>query len=643
MTKREITHRSQRFSWFPLNSLRIRLFLFVLLLVVPALMLILVNAAKHRERDAAEAEENALRFARLAASTQEQQIAAGRQLLSALAQFPAVRSRDSANCNPYFADLLTYHPQYSNISVVALDGEDFFCSSIPANPGTNVLDRAWFQRTIEARDFAVGNFVIGRTTNVPSISFGYPVFDNAGELMGVAVVSTHLDWLSAWLGQIDLPSRSTLTVTDSNGTVLASHPYQPELIGQPLPEVEIFETITARQTGTLTAVDPDSEKRLYGFTTLSDLAGRIYVVVGISEAVALEQANELQNFLLISLLAGTAILLLVGWIGASRLIVDPIDSLIIATERLAAGDLTARLQPVPISELDRLATSVNQLAVALDQRASEVRGYTAELQNEIEGRKQTEAQLHDLVRLLAAEIEARRAAEQSDERKLRFLAMVSHELRTPLTSIKGFAATLLAKDVMWDSDSQTDFIQTIDEEADVLLEMIEQLLDLAQIEAGTFRIQQTASDLSDVFNEAQPRFNTVATKHRLQWRLPDDLISVNVDKRRIRQVLMNLIVNAVKYSPEETTITVSAQLSEGRVRINVQDEGAGIHPDEQPNIFRAFQRGADQSAGAKGAGLGLAICKGIIEAHGGRVWLESSSADGSTFSFEVPLAPLEVA
>ena len=164
----------------------------------------------------------------------------------------------------------------------------------------------------------------------------------------------------------------------------------------------------------------------------------------------------------------------------------------------------------------------------------------------------------DNVRLFAAEARARREAEQANEIKLKFLAMISHELRTPLASIKGFATTLLATDVTWDAESQQDFINIINEEADKLTDLINQLLDLSRLQAGKLRIRPEFRNLSEIIGFAMAELDSIIAQHPLVINIPPDLPLAMVDTQRIAEVLVNLVGNAVKHTPPDTPITISA-------------------------------------------------------------------------------------
>jgi signal transduction histidine kinase len=249
------------------------------------------------------------------------------------------------------------------------------------------------------------------------------------------------------------------------------------------------------------------------------------------------------------------------------------------------------------------------------------------------------AQAIERARLYEAEARARQEAERANELRLRFLAMISHELRTPLASIKGFASTLLAKDVDWDADAQQDFLATIDQEADKLTDMIDQILDLSRIETGTLRINLSEQDFGDILMSAMPQLYRIAENHPLAINIPAGLPSVRADRQRITQVLANLVANAAKFSPPGSDIRIEAERTVGGIQVSVSDHGIGIPPQDRPYVFEAFRRGSEGRVRySKGAGLGLAICRGLIEAHGGQIWVSDQSGPGTTVSFTLPVA-----
>jgi PAS domain S-box-containing protein len=244
------------------------------------------------------------------------------------------------------------------------------------------------------------------------------------------------------------------------------------------------------------------------------------------------------------------------------------------------------------------------------------------------------------LKLLEVEAESRHEAERANEIKTEFLAMISHELRTPLTSIIGFTTTMLADDVNWEPEEQKDFVQTIQHESFRLQELIDHLLDLSRLDAGRLPIQLKSHSLQEILLEASPQLTVLTNGQQLTTHIPENLPPVFVDDKRIAQVLVNLVRNSATYAPKGSEIYISASVRNNSVQINVNDQGPGIQPSERKRVFQAFRRGISEETGsAKGAGLGLAICKGLVEAHGGRIWIRKKTSPGTTVSFTVPLVP----
>ena len=228
-----------------------------------------------------------------------------------------------------------------------------------------------------------------------------------------------------------------------------------------------------------------------------------------------------------------------------------------------------------------------------------------------------------------------------EKMRAEFLGMVSHELRAPLTSIKGSVDTLLESFNSLDSAEMVQFLRIIKSQSDRMRDLISDLLDVARIETGMLSVTPEAVEVGDLVDEAKNTFLTGGGRRNFTIDMELDLPWVMADRRRIVQVLGNLLSNAARYSPESSSIRVNASLGDDCVEISVADEGQGVSPDEMPLLFRKFSRNIGQGAAreAPDTGLGLAIYKGIVEALGGRIWAESAGlGQGSTFTFTLPVA-----
>jgi signal transduction histidine kinase len=228
----------------------------------------------------------------------------------------------------------------------------------------------------------------------------------------------------------------------------------------------------------------------------------------------------------------------------------------------------------------------------------------------------------------------RRAQEMQSE----FISTVSHELKTPVALIKGYAGTLRREDVDWDMDVIRSSLEVIEDEADRLAELIENLLQASKLKAQRLRVDLGDAHLDRLAAQVVERFSTQTDKHKFVLDFPSDFPVVQADEARIRQVLDNLVNNAIKYSPEGGTITIGGQVDSKYVTIYVRDEGVGISQQDQERVFERFYRvdGA-LSRSTQGTGLGLYLSKAIVEAHGGSLHVKSKPGAGSTFYFTLPL------
>jgi two-component system sensor histidine kinase KdpD len=286
---------------------------------------------------------------------------------------------------------------------------------------------------------------------------------------------------------------------------------------------------------------------------------------------------------------------------------------VLARDRLQAVALSVSGRPVgllavrglPIADADRelLRTFANHLALALERTELREQAVRAELLEEV------------------------------DRLRRSLVSAVSHDLRTPLATIKLSASNLIDPDVRFSREDSRELLGLIDLQADRLDRLVTNLLDMTRIQAGTLDIRREPVPVADLVSEALASLGPSVGPGRIRWMAPTDLPPVEVDHVLICQVLANLIDNAARHGPEDTDITVTAALNgHSQIRVAVTDRGPGVTPEERSSIFQLFNR---REAGGR-AGIGLAIAKAFVEAHGERIWIEAGPGSGARFVFSLP-------
>jgi two-component system sensor histidine kinase KdpD len=285
--------------------------------------------------------------------------------------------------------------------------------------------------------------------------------------------------------------------------------------------------------------------------------------------------------------------------------------------------------------LNLLKTIAHQVAAAIDkgQLYLRVSRHAGDLERIVDARTRQLAQVIDEL-LVAVE-----RAKETDKLKSLLLSTVSHELRTPLATIKGNTSMLREHHHQIPGDVLAEHLQDIEEETDKLTDLISNLLEVSRIEAGVLQIHPQPIDLAAVLRSTVDAAQLRASDRPIRLNVRDDLPACFGDARRIEQIVANLLDNAAKYSSRGSAIEVFAESRDSELVVSVKDNGQGISPEHLDRIFdRFYQIGAGRDSGRHGIGLGLAICRGLVEAHGGGIWVESEVGHGSTFTFSLPIA-----
>ncbi len=358
------------------------------------------------------------------------------------------------------------------------------------------------------------------------------------------------------------------------------------------------------------------EKVLPAFAPIPGLGWAVVVERPLAEAYAPLYGSILRTSILVLVGLGVAVLasLLIG-----RRIVRPVEALRQGAARIGSGDLEYRLDVKTGDELQVLAEEFNRMAARLQESY-------ATLEQRIDERTRELAQKS-------------RELEVASRHKSEFLANMSHELRTPLNSVIGFSEVL--RDRMFGdlNAKQTQYVEVILASGRHLLSLINDILDLSKIEAGRMELELAAFDLPLAIQNALTLVSDRAARHgiTIATALDKRLGPLTADERKLKQILLNLLANAVKFTPAGGRVEVAARPSDGHVEISVTDTGIGIAEEDQDAIFEEFRQvGAHEGRPREGTGLGLPLAKRFVELHGGRLWVESKVGRGSTFTFTIP-------
>ena len=280
-------------SLSPRYGLRVRLILLVFIALVPAFILILHNAKRDRDVSAERIQEDAQRIVEIAAARQARFIDSALQLLAVLAEVPEVANGDAATCNRFVEGLTNRYSVYGNLGRIDAEG-NLVCSAIGFSGTRNLADRSYFRRAKGSKSFAIGDYQVGRVTERGSVNFGYPILNRAREVSAIVFAALDLGWLTQLTGEARLPEGASLSILDSQGTILARFPDPEKWSGKPVPDAPLFQILQLRDQAIKELVGVDGVKRLYAFTTLSGKpqTGQMYVVVGIPKEIAFAEVDQ---------------------------------------------------------------------------------------------------------------------------------------------------------------------------------------------------------------------------------------------------------------------------------------------------------------------------------------------------------------
>jgi len=517
--------------------------------------------------------------------------------------------------------------------------------------------REYFREAIAGRPY-ISDISLGVNVPHPAALFlAQPVRDGSGTPIGVVTLRVNAErGIWSLLRSSRLGLNRTAILVDADGVVIGADPENTALLDRilfhslaPLPDESLQRILTSKTYGPSVKQIPtlglntlagalhaatgtaefklDSKNNVAGF---AHLGLKTWSVVVFSDIDAFLQPVHATSLRVIGVASMLALILALAALVLARSISEPLDALARSTQAVARGDLRQKLAAGSPDEIGRLTEAFNHMIENLERARAEL----VERANAQAALAQENARLYEQEREVVAELK------RLGDLKTDFVSTVSHELRTPLTVIAGFIQTLRRRDVVLSEADREECLAEMDAAARRLHAMVADLLQVSSIDAGKLQVQVEPTPVKVLWDQLSREFATVRHSCEIVFADGPDLPSVMGDRLRLEQVLRNLISNAVKYSPRGGQVEVSAEGVGDQVRFSVRDQGIGMAADEVAQVFNKFYRAGNVlTRKTQGTGLGLYISKSIVEAHGGRIWVESQPGGGSTFSFTVPAAP----
>jgi signal transduction histidine kinase len=457
----------------------------------------------------------------------------------------------------------------------------------------------------------------------PYMTIAVPIERYAGRLIGVLQVQVNLKYVWDLVSKLKVGTGGYAYVIGRKGDLIA-HP-DISLVLQRRNVGHLHQVHSALQSGAdaagtrwTVARNLEGQKVFSSWAVIPILGWAVFVEHPVEEVYGPLYASMFRTSGVLLVGLGMA---LVASLLVARRVVRPLEALRKGVERIGGGDLNSRLDVKTGDEIEVLADEFNRMAENLRS------AYTG-----------LEQKVAERTRDLAV---ANERLQELDRLKSDFVSNVSHELRTPLTAIKGAVDLVLRQVAGPLTEKQVHYLTRVRSNTQHLAGLINDLLDLSKIESGKIEMRSSRISLGGLVHEVMETLRPVAAEKiiDLEATIADPSILVWADRDKVNQVLMNLIGNAIKFTPAQGRVTVSAARDGNEsVYVSVTDTGPGIAPEEREKIFDKFYQIAQTGeTKPKGTGLGLAICKALVELHGGHIWVESEINHGCTFSFTLPV------
>lgn len=617
-------------------SLRSTMLAVIVLAIVPTLGLTLLHGIEHMHDSKRQAQVQALGLAADIAHEQSELTVSSRRILQTLAMTPAIQQHDAAQSTRLLQPLLKeYGEPYLNFLAIDVNGQAFAQSM--QGKLNNYMDRQWFRDVLQTGKAVTSGFIIGKAIKRPIMAMSWPARDADDNIHAVLAVGIGLASLEHRLGSSLVPKGSIIGICDHEGTILAREPSRPELIGTNKKDFPLIRSMMTTREGVLEEATLDGVERIVAFTRMfPDIDKSPIIYVGVDRAVAYAEAwsGLYRQFLWLTVLlcAGLAVAAFFG----GRFLVQPAAEIADAADKIGQGKLSRRIcEQQLVREYGQIASAFNAMAGQLEARALKLEEQAATL-------VQNNAELTDQIasRMRAEQNLARHAEklQRSNEELEQFAYVASHDLQEPLRIIYSYLQLIERRYQPIIDDDGKRFIQATKDASERMRALIHGLLDYSRLSTRAQPFEEV--DITSVMSEARQLLSESIAECAAVL-TEDPLPVVPADRRQMLQLFQNLISNAIKYrKPDQTPhVHVSGQAEDDHWHFTIRDDGIGIEAEYHERIFGMFQR-LHSRAHYQGTGIGLTLCRKIVERHNGRIWVESKAGQGSTFHFT--LAATEV-
>jgi signal transduction histidine kinase len=621
--------RSRLFAWLrpPHISLTARLIILVLIAVCPALVIQAYNEYELRKARSADIRQQVVQTTKQFGEEIGELREGARQLLLALAQLTPVKFRDGAACNELFARLASQYANYSLLAAADTEGR-IFCSSTPL-AYSSVADQPFFKRAMAQEGLAVGNYWADPASGRQMIHFALKFDHGDGHPAGVVFAGLDLAWLSEHLKERGLSLTSSILIADREGNIIARLPHPEALVGKNMRKSH-EPIMDGNTTGWEEAKGVDGVTRIFGYVPAALPPRDFFLSYGQSKAEAFAAIDNATargiGLIVVGFLAAT----FAAVVGGRRFLQEPISHLLQFATEWRNGNYDARVAVrSPGSEIGHLGATFNAMADALATR------YAAQ--------RRAEKELRELNATLESRVEERTIELANANRaKSMFLANMSHELRTPLNAVIGFGE-MIHREIMGPLSvpAYKEYAQHIHESGKHLLSLVEEMLDLAKVEAGKLEIQRVPMQPGALLADSLVMLSPTAEAAKIEIVLDGDPAfwpAFEGDPVKLKQVFVNLIGNAIKFTPAGGRVTVSGAVGQDELRVSIRDTGIGMREEDIPLVVQPFYRVESVlEASHQGAGLGLPFAKSVIELHGGSLGIDSKLGCGTAVTITLPL------